>query len=234
MTRRLTPLALFALWVLPIAAQTNGSIGGTVTDPSSAAIPAAAVALTNLGTGQSRQAVSSSDGYFSFTDLQAGRYSLKVSAQGFKELVQEDLVLNVGQQMTVRPTLTVGSVSEVVEVTGAPPPVTTTTSTVSHLVDSQRIDRLPLNGRNALQLVALVPGVVDVGRYGQFGATQISFQVAGGRRVDMNFNLDGGFNMNAFYNNANDIRIRTRCKSSPSTPAPIARLSDGDSTRCRR
>jgi hypothetical protein len=82
--------------------------------------------------------------------------------------------------------------------------VTTSSSSLAQVVDSQRIERLPLNGRNALQLVALVPGVVQVARIGQFGMTQLAFEVSGGRNIDMNFSLDGGFNMNTFYNSAAD------------------------------
>ena len=89
--------------------------------------------------------------------------------------------------------------NESVEVSGTPPPVTTASSSVSQLVDSKRIEELPLNGRNALQLVSLVPGVVSTGTAGQFGATLITFSSSGGRNIDMNFTLDGAFNMNSFY-----------------------------------
>jgi hypothetical protein len=106
--------------------------------------------------------------------------------------------------MTVRPKLEVGTVSETVEVRGTPPPVVTSTSSVSQLVDSRRIEQLPLNGRNALQLVALLPGVVNAGNAGQMGATQVTFSTSGGRNIDMNFTLDGGYNMNSFYSIANE------------------------------
>lgn len=204
----LKSLLAIALILVSIAddgmAQIVGSINGTVLDATGAALPEAALILTNVATAQTRQVKSSAHGYFSFTDLAAGTYRLQVTAPGFKELLLDSLTLNVGQQMTVRPILEVGSVSETISVEGTPPPVTTSSSSVSHVVDTQRIDRLPLNGRNALQLVALVPGVVQAGRMGQFGMTQLSFEVSGGRTIDMNFSLDGGFNMNTFYNNAMD------------------------------
>lgn len=95
--------------------------------------------------------------------------------------------------------LEVGSASESIEVNASPAPVTTSTSSVSQLVDSKRIEQLPLNGRNVLQLVSLLPGVVPAGSGGQFGAVQTTFSVSGGRNVDMNFTLDGAFNMNPFY-----------------------------------
>ena len=170
-------------------AQTTGSVNGTVIDAQGAALTRAELVLTNVATGQTRQLTSSSEGYFLFSDLSPAVYRLKVSAAGFKELTLESLTLNVGQQMTVRPTLDVGSISEKIEVTGTPAPVTTSSSSVAQVVDSQRIERLPLNGRNALQLVALVPGVVQVGRIGQFGMTQLAFEVSGGRNIDMNFSL---------------------------------------------
>ncbi len=185
-------------------AQTTGSINGTVLDSSSAVIAGAALELTNLGTGERRTMNSSTEGYFNFIDLNSSRYALRISASGFKELRFDALQLTVGQNLTLRPALQVGAVSESVEVTAAPPPVTTSSSSVTQLVDSQRIDRLPLNGRNALQLVALVPGVVSVGAYGQFGAMQSAFRISGSRIVDSNFTLDGGFNVNQFYNNAVD------------------------------
>ena len=173
-------------------------------DSSQAAVPGATLVLSNKDTGEIRQATSSEQGYFNFVDLARGDYNLAVKADGFRELQMGPLELTVGEQMTVRPKLELGTLSEVVEVQSTAPPVTTSNSSVSQLVDTKRIEQLPLNGRNALQLVALLPGVVNAGNAGQFGATQVTFSTSGGRNIDMNFTLDGGYNMNSFYSIANE------------------------------
>jgi hypothetical protein len=108
--------------------------------------------LVSTQTGETRQTNSSAEGYFAFVDLPRGEYTLTVTAEGFRGLRIGSLILTVGQQMTVRPKLEVGTVSETVEVHGTPS-VVTSSSSVSQLVDSMRIEQLPLNGRNALQLV---------------------------------------------------------------------------------
>src|SRR6185369_4872155 len=72
-------------------------------------LPGAELVLTNVATGQTRQLTSSPEGYFLFGDLSPAVYRLKVSASGFRELILDSLTLNVGQQMTVRPTLEIGS-----------------------------------------------------------------------------------------------------------------------------
>jgi hypothetical protein len=197
-------LLLTIVMAVPALAQISGTINGTVTDASQAAIPGANLILKNTQTGENRQTASSENGFFTFIDVPRGEYSISVTAQGFRELQLAPLVLTVGQQMTIRPKLEIGSLTETVEVHGAPPPVVTSTSSVSQLVDSKRIEQLPLNGRNALQLVALLPGVVNAGTGGQFGATQSTFSTSGGRNIDMNFTLDGGYNMNSFYSIANE------------------------------
>ena len=133
-------LILFAA-MLPaiVLAQVNGSINGTVTDSSQAIIPGANLVLKNTQTGESRQTSSSEDGFFTFIDLPRGEYEIRVTAQGFRELQLGPMLLTVGQQMTVRPRLEIGSVSETIEVQGTPPPVVTSSSSVSQLVDTKRI-----------------------------------------------------------------------------------------------
>lgn len=180
-------------------AQNNGAIDGRLVDSSQAAAPGASLRLTNVSTNQSRTAPTAVDGYFNFADLPPGSYRIEIAMQGFKSLVLGPMTLTVGQHMTLHPELQLGAVSEHIEVTGTPPPVTTASSTVAQLIDTKRIEELPLNGRNALQLVSLVPGVVSTGTAGQFGATQTTFSSSGGRNIDMNFTLDGAFNMNSFY-----------------------------------
>ena len=117
---------LVLLIAAPIAglAQVAGSIQGTVVESTSAAIPAAKLTLTNTATGQNREAVSSPEGYFIFVDLSPANYQLKVGDPGFKELQMDNLVLNVGQQLTVRPKLELGAVSERVEVSAVAAPPT--------------------------------------------------------------------------------------------------------------
>ncbi len=173
-------------------------------DASQAPVASATLTLTNQATGERRQATSSAEGYFNFVDLSRGDYSLTVQAPGFRELHMGALTLTVGQALTVRPRLELGTVTEVVNVQATVSPVTTSTSSVAQLVDTKRIEQLPLNGRNALQLVALLPGVVNAGNSGQMGATQVTFSTSGGRNIDMNFTLDGGYNMNSFYSIANE------------------------------
>lgn len=92
-----------------------------------------------------------------------------------------------------------GNATEQVEVTAQAAFLTTDTSTLSGVVESQQIEQLPLNGRNALQLEALEPGIVSTGTSGQFGAVQVSFMSSGGRDIDTNYTLDGGINVDPFY-----------------------------------
>src|SRR5439155_14952315 len=84
-------------------------------------------------------------------------------------------------------------------------------SSMAQLVDSKRIEQLPLNGRNALQLVAMIPGVVNAGSGGQFGATQSTFSTSGGRNIDMNFTVAGGYNVTR--------SIRSRTSTQTLTPS---------------
>ena len=84
-------------------------------------------------------------------------------------------------------------------ITATPAFLTTDNSTLSGVVESAQIEQLPLNGRNALQLEALEPGVVSTGTSGQFGATQVTFASSGGRDIDTNYTLDGGINVDPFY-----------------------------------
>jgi len=183
--------------------QGTASISGTTADATHAAVPSASVVLTNSETNQARQTVSSAEGFFEFTDLTPGHYALKVAREGFKTWLQTSITLEVAQHITVYPQLEVGEVSEKVEVTTEPAAITTSNSDISQVISSEQIEQLPLNGRNALQLVSLVPGVVPTGTAGQFGATQITFSSSGGRDIDTNYSLDGGFNEDTFYAIAN-------------------------------
>jgi hypothetical protein len=192
-------IALLAIGSQRAWAQQTASINGTVVDPSGAGIPGAELVLTNEGTGVTRQTVTSVQGYFNFTDLSAAQYSIRVSAKGFEVFTQSGIILDVGQQITVQPALRIGAATQVVSVTGTPPPVTTSSASIEQTVQSDQLENLPLNGRNPVQLLALTPGVIYNGAGGQFGLQPLTFNGPGGRSSDMNFSLDGGTNNAAYF-----------------------------------
>jgi len=181
------------------AAQGTASISGTVVDSTQSAVAQSQVTLTNASTGQTRAITSSDQGYFEFPDLPPGEYVVVVDKSGFKQWRQSSVTLAVAQHITLYPLLQVGSASEQVVVTTEPTFLTTDNSTLSGVVESAQIEQLPLNGRNALQLESLEPGVVSTGTSGQFGATQVTFASSGGRDIDTNYTLDGGINVDPFY-----------------------------------
>ena len=181
------------LGVQQAIAQGTATISGTSIDSSQAVVPDSQITLTNVDTGQTHTTTDSSEGYFLFTDLTPGNYKVQVDHAGFKTWTQFSIVLTVGQHLTVYPILQVGSTSQQIEVTTAPPPITTSDSSISQVVNSTKIEELPLNGRNALQLEGLAAGVVSTGTSGQFGATELTFNSSGGRDIDTNYSLDGGF-----------------------------------------
>jgi hypothetical protein len=180
-------------------AQGTALITGTVVDSSQAAVPGSEVTLTNTETAQTTVKTSSDQGFFEFPDLPPGQYKVTVGKTGFKSWSQNAITLSVAQQITLYPQLAVGSASEQVEVTSATAFLTTSSSTLSGVIESQEIQQLPLNGRNALQLQELQAGVVSTGTGGQFGAQQVTFTSSGGRDIDINYSLDGGINVNPFY-----------------------------------
>lgn len=195
----LVSIVMFGLLVPRLYAQEGASINGTVLDSSGAAVAGARLVLTNVATHETRQTASSSAGFFNFTGLSPATYTLSISAHSFRSLVMRRLVLSVSQQMTVHPVLEVGAAQQTVTVSGAPPAIATSTAAISQTVESRQIMNLPLNGRNALQLMALVPGVVQLGNGGQYGMTQMQFSTPGTRATDVNYMLDGGTNNDTFY-----------------------------------
>lgn len=202
-----TVILVFALLsVLECSAFAQGaaSINGTVMDPSQAAVADSTITLVNTDTRQVRTSKASGQGFFVFPDIGPGNYKLNAEAPGFKSWQQSVIHLEVGQTLTVNPQMTLGATTQQVEVTEAPPMVDTSSSNISNVINSTQIEQLPLDGRNALQLVSLAPGVVPTGTQGQFGATQITFASSGGRDIDVNYNLDGGINIDPFYAIANE------------------------------
>src|SRR3984957_10646875 len=135
---------------LPLAAQTSGvgNINGTVTDSSGAAVPNAAVIVRDTDTGISRALTTNADGSYSATFLQPGHYEIVLGGGGFGKIDRKNLVLTVGQTLTVDVALPAASVTTEVVVTSQSPLIDTDKTEVSQTVDQALISNLPVNGRN--------------------------------------------------------------------------------------
>ncbi len=202
---------LRSLCVLMIAlssgafAQTATSvIFGTVTDASGAAVPNVPVTATAVATGVSARVVTNESGNYVFPNLQPGTYTVSCEASGFRKAEVRNVLVEVNQRGRVDLAMQVGEVREVVAVQSNVTTVDTFSSTVKEVVDSGRIRELPLNGRQTLQLQALLPGAVNVpsGSAASLIAinTALSFAVNGTRANSSSYTLDGGLNMDAYNN----------------------------------
>ena len=187
--------------ILPLTslAQDTGYISGTVVDKSGAAVAGAEVVLTNAAGSLTRNTTTNADGAYVISGLPGDTYNLAVSAKGFQKYSVQKIVLNVADKARIDIPLTVGAVTEVVEVTGeSVAQVETQSSALTATITGKQIDELILNGRNFTSLVTLSPGVVnqqgyDDGKVGVYG--NVSFSMNGGRNEYNNWELDGGDNM---------------------------------------
>ncbi len=176
------------------AQQTTGNINGRVLDDQGAAIPGATVTATNSATGFVRTDVSDAEGLYRLTALPVGVYDLVAELQGFTRVEQKGLVVNVSQTTDVNIQLKVASLAETITVTGESPLVSTTSSSVGQVVDTGRIESLPLNGRQFANLAATVPGVGLGFHSDPTKSTQYSPQINGGAGRNVNYQIDGGDN----------------------------------------
>src|SRR5258707_1354918 len=150
-----------------LAAQTTyGSIAGTVTDASGAAIADAQVTLTNLATTEKRVAQSGADGLYDFVNLLPGRYSIVAEKTGFKRITRPEVIVEVGQSVRIDITLQVGDVNQTIEGTAETPLLQAETSSIGQVVEQRKATELPLNGRNVFNLITLAPAVIPQGSSG--------------------------------------------------------------------
>ncbi len=160
--RRLTQAALLCALFLASSAAfgqlTTADILGTVTDASGAVVPNATIILTNTGTNEKRNTKSNGSGDYNFTFLPVGHYSIAVNSGGFQTSITKDLSVEAGDRARNDVHLQLGSESTTVEVTASSPLLQADSATVSSTVTAKAVQDLPLNGRNFVQLVALVPG----------------------------------------------------------------------------
>ncbi len=191
----LAGLVMLVLLAAPaLAQQTTGNISGKIIDQQGAIIPGATVTATNPATGFTRSVVSDAVGIFTLTALPIGNYDLKVELSGFQPTIRKGVVVNVSQTVSLDLSLSVAALAENVTVTGEAPLIQTTNSTVGGVVDVDKIESLPLNGRQFANLAMTVAGVAMGFHSDPTKSTQYSPQIAGGNGRNVNYQIDGGDN----------------------------------------
>ncbi|MEK7995858.1 MAG: carboxypeptidase regulatory-like domain-containing protein, partial [Planctomycetota bacterium] len=195
-------LACAAAW----GQATTATVLGTVKDSTGASVPDANVTAINTDTNFSRLAVSDPTGHYVIQFLPVGTYRLEVEAAGFKKFVQSGIVLEVDRNARIDPLLTVGAVTESVEVTSDAPLVDTTKVALGQTVSNAEILNLPLVGRDVYGLLSVTGGVQNNESTNDFGPPGQRVSVYGSSNAGtggVNFTLDGGMSVQSLRNSGN-------------------------------
>jgi hypothetical protein len=212
---RIVKSSLACLFVLTLStlaiaqSTTTGAIGGVVSNPNKEVVPGAAVTVKKAGTNKEDTATTDDSGRFKVANLQPGTYSVSISATGFAAKPIENVVVEIGRETNLEVALTVGAVSEIVDVTAEAPVINTTQQDFSSNINQTSINELPINGRRWSNFALLTPGAVPDGTFGL-----ISFRGISG--LLNNNTIDGGDNNQAFFA---EERGRTRISYSISQAA---------------
>lgn len=189
----LTILVVLSLTAVSAAQTFRGTILGTVTDSSGAAVAGATVAVKNTDTGLTRTVNTSDDGSYAVPELPIGNYSVTVEKSGFKTGVVSGIRVEVSSERRADVTLQPGEISQKIEVSGETLPlVETTSNTLGGVFESKQVEDLPINGRDYTKLLINVPGAA--GEPNGAGDSPGSFgyvAVNGNRGRANNFMLDG-------------------------------------------
>jgi hypothetical protein len=183
---------IISLGAVAFAQETTGRISGQVLDPAGAVVSNAEVTVTNVATREERKAQTDETGNYTFTQLPPGMYDLSIRGQGFKEHIVTGLEVNVNDRKVLNVAMETGALAESVTVTGEASLIQTT-PTVGDVVENRRVVELPLNNRNFMQLLTLVPGVTSTGdsEIGIGLTNTVNFSINGTRRNSINFLVDG-------------------------------------------
>lgn len=198
------------VFVLPAFSQDiTATVYGTVTDGNQAALAGARVTATNQATGFTRSAASNTSGNYTLALLPVGTYEITVESNGFQRYLRRDLSLSVNEEVRLNVTLAVGEITETVQVDAEASPINLESGSVGQVVSRRKIEDLPLNGRNFLQLASLQAGVTPnvsvISEFTPGHPGQTNFSVNGLRAQSNNFLLDGADNNDAFLGTAGGV-----------------------------
>jgi hypothetical protein len=162
-------------------------ITGQIVDPTQSVIAGATAELTRVDTGDRREAVSNTGGYYSFPLLQPGIYDLTIKKDGFQAQTSKGIKVETGQVTNVDVALTVGEVTQQVNVEAVAEQLQTDSSAISHVVTNETITDMPLIDRRSYQLTRLNGFIVQLN-----SGSSATFAIAGGRGDNTNYYIDGG------------------------------------------
>lgn len=186
-------VTVFLLPMVALAQQASGTIEGIIKDNTGAVIAGAEVVVTSLETAQTRTVNTNESGFYRVSSLPVGKYSVKISVQGFAPTERTGVNVTVGSVINTDINLEVGNVGgDIVTVTAEAPVVEPTRTQISTTVDERSVKDLPVNGRNFIEFVLLTPGVSSDPRGGD-----ISF--GGLRGTNNSLQIDGSDNNNTFF-----------------------------------
>ncbi len=202
-------LGVLSLWLicsaLVMSQSTGGRILGRVADPSGAVLAGVKVTITNEATGVSRSVLTNDSGDYVIVEVSPATYTVQYELTGFKKNVQNGIIVNVNQVLTLNSTLQIGASQEVVEVTTEAPQVDTTSTQLGAVINNRSVNELPLNSRDTYEFLQLQPGVQ--GQLGNgngslfYGSQDVgSVSVNGGRTRANNFSVNGGDANDQFVN----------------------------------
>jgi len=180
MRNLIAAILLIACFTPALFGQAFTSLAGTVTDPTGAIIPGAAITIVNTQTGLKRETATNAEGRYSFMQVLPGTYQLTAKSPGFTDVTIQDIQLMVNSPATINVKFEkVGAVAVTVQVEAAAIQVNTTDATLGNAIATQAILELPFYARNVVNLLMLQPGVTQDG------------QVSGGKSDQANVTLDG-------------------------------------------
>src|ERR1700757_5165928 len=201
------PAIAVVLCALPVHGQTanTGAIAGTVSDPSGALVPRAAVVVNSQATQEERDLTTDADGNFSVPFLTPGNYDLTVRAPGFEPLVLKDVEVRITEVSRLKIQLTIGGAKEQTAVSAKPPLVQTENATLGRVIDQGTVVDLPLVDRNFTEVLGLTAGTnADIVDATQLGAGSQEIRANGARSGDNNFMLNG-VDANSYSSNTTEI-----------------------------
>jgi hypothetical protein len=169
-----------------LAQADRASVSGTISDQSHLPMASARVAVVYPGTGLRRETLSSSSGVYQIGGLPIGECHVEVSSTGFRSVQTKSFVLEVGETRTLDVSLEIAAVGAAVDVQAVADALTYSTASVGSLTSSQRLNELPVNGRNWMSFMALAPGAVDAANGSN---TAVRFFATSAD--DINYRVDG-------------------------------------------